>query len=115
VHVAAAALGLSVVLATSALAYAVVKYAGAADLVYLGIQMIRSRHIAPDVEDAGLRERGRSGVQLVIPDVSDAKCDSHPEAPGLGGRCFARANKSFWPWQSVLSLGALFWVQAVPL
>lgn len=42
IHVLAAALGLSAVLATSALAFAVVKYIGAAYLIYLGIQALRS-------------------------------------------------------------------------
>jgi threonine/homoserine/homoserine lactone efflux protein len=42
VHVPAAATGLSLVLATSAAAFAVVKYAGAGYLIYLGIRMVLS-------------------------------------------------------------------------
>jgi threonine/homoserine/homoserine lactone efflux protein len=43
-HVFAAALGISAVLAASALAFRTVKYAGAAYLIFLGIRMIRTRN-----------------------------------------------------------------------
>lgn len=48
VHVIAAAVGLSAVLAASATAFAVVKYAGALYLCWLGVGMIRSRNLPMD-------------------------------------------------------------------
>ena len=49
-HVLAAAVGLSLLVAQSALAFSVVKYLGAAYLVYLGIRMLLRRHDALAVD-----------------------------------------------------------------
>jgi threonine/homoserine/homoserine lactone efflux protein len=55
VHVAMATIGLSAILATSALAFSVVKWAGAIYLIWLGIQALRSKG-GGFISDAGPRE-----------------------------------------------------------
>jgi threonine/homoserine/homoserine lactone efflux protein len=55
VHVLAAALGLSALLASSALAFSVVKYAGAAYLIWLGLKKIFGRSEAPGADVALVR------------------------------------------------------------
>jgi threonine/homoserine/homoserine lactone efflux protein len=56
VHVTAAAVGLSALLSTSATAFSVVKWVGAAYIVYVGIGMLRAR-LKPEA-DPGVRPRG---------------------------------------------------------
>ena len=53
VHVIAAAAGVSIILAKSAMAFATVKYAGAAYLCFLGIRMILDAH-RPDLSSSDL-------------------------------------------------------------
>jgi threonine/homoserine/homoserine lactone efflux protein len=58
VHILAAALGLSAILAASSTAFAIIKYVGAAYLVYVGISLLRSR-------PAAAREAGPVGVMPI--------------------------------------------------
>lgn len=60
-HVAAAALGLSSLLLSSALAFNVIKYLGAAYLIYLGIQKLLSRQEAQHEQI-----NGREGLRKIF-------------------------------------------------
>jgi threonine/homoserine/homoserine lactone efflux protein len=55
VHVLAATLGLSALLASSALAFSIVKYAGAAYLIWIGLKKIFGRAVAAEVGTASKR------------------------------------------------------------
>ena len=56
VHLAAAVLGLSVILATSSIAFVVVKWLGAGYLIYLGFKALRSSREALAITGDGLAE-----------------------------------------------------------
>src|SRR5437660_5955435 len=63
-HVFAAALGLSAILAASSVAFHTVKYAGAAYLVWLGIRTIRTRNAELTLQAPG-RSAGRFRQSLL--------------------------------------------------
>jgi threonine/homoserine/homoserine lactone efflux protein len=65
-HVTAAALGLSTLLLTSALAFNVVKYAGAAYLIYLGIRSVTDSEAYQPVHLAGARTLPRIWVEAIM-------------------------------------------------
>lgn len=71
VHVVAAGLGLSAVLATSAIAYQAVRWAGAGYLIYLGIRMIRNAGQAESIDTGSTA--GNPFRQGVVTEVLNPK------------------------------------------
>ncbi|HET6180633.1 MAG TPA: LysE family translocator [Candidatus Sulfotelmatobacter sp.] len=69
VHVFAAALGISIILAKSAAAFATVKYVGAAYLCFLGVRMILEARREKAAETSA-----DSSLQLTIPGSPEAGC-----------------------------------------
>jgi threonine/homoserine/homoserine lactone efflux protein len=70
VHVTAAALGLSALLASSEVAFEMVRWAGVAYLIYLGVRALRARDIAPSAAPIGMR---RSVVEGLLVNVLNPK------------------------------------------
>jgi threonine/homoserine/homoserine lactone efflux protein len=73
VHVAAAALGLSALLVHSAVAFSVVKYAGAAYLVYLGLRKLLSREPLEAGAQRTPKPRARLFRQGIVVNVLNPK------------------------------------------
>ncbi|WP_224270107.1 LysE family translocator [Haloprofundus salinisoli] len=83
VHTAAAAVGLSVLLRESTLAFRLVKYLGAAYLVYLGIQTLRGT----DAERSESPSRGGADADAVesVVDSRDGAASTHVQSGFLRG------------------------------
>jgi threonine/homoserine/homoserine lactone efflux protein len=73
VHVLAATLGLSALLASSATAFTIVKYGGAAYLVFLGIRRLLTREQAEDEFEVAPRARRRLFLDGVVVNVLNPK------------------------------------------
>jgi threonine/homoserine/homoserine lactone efflux protein len=74
-HVAAAALGLSLLIAQSALAFSLVKYLGAAYLVYLGVRLLLRKEAvaeAGSVAPQGVRKALLEGIAVEALNVKTA-------------------------------------------
>ncbi len=72
-HVAAAVLGLSVLIAQSAWAFGLVKYVGAAYLIYLGIRMLLQRGEAVQVEKVSAQGSRRAFLEGVVVEALNVK------------------------------------------
>ncbi len=67
VHIFAAAIGVGTLLATSAAAFTVLKYVGAAYLLYLGVRMVLSRARRPtDLEEAAAAAPAERGLKDIF-------------------------------------------------
>jgi threonine/homoserine/homoserine lactone efflux protein len=73
VHVVAASLGLSALLASSALAFSIVKYAGAAYLIYLGIRTWLSKADPPELSTPKRSSGTRIFLQGMLTNVLNPK------------------------------------------
>ena len=87
IHATASALGLSAILATSARAYETVKLAGAAYLVWIGVQSIRHARRGTEVQIPRLAALARDDTTAVIPSVVEGSARSgregHPFMQGF--------------------------------
>lgn len=72
-HVLAAALGLSVLLAQSALAFSLLKYCGAAYLVYLGVRLLMQKTPAGDAAPISAQGARRAFAEGILVEAFNVK------------------------------------------
>ena len=111
-HVFAAALGVSAILAASAVAFHTVKYAGAGYLIFLGIKMIRSRNL-----ECGGPAAAFSDVRTA-PKLAKVTNNVAPETSAPSGNAFGSATPAAFR-QGVLTEAlnpktALFFLSFIP-
>lgn len=111
-HVFAAALGVSAILAASAVAFHTVKYAGAAYLIFLGIKMIRSRNL-----ECGSPAAAFSDVRTT-PKLAKVANNVAPETSASSGNAFRPAAAAAFR-QGILTEAlnpktALFFLSFIP-
>ena len=73
VHVLAAALGLSLIVARSAVAFSVIKYAGAAYLVYLGVRLLLRKEESLAVAPVAAQGARRALVEGILVEALNVK------------------------------------------
>jgi threonine/homoserine/homoserine lactone efflux protein len=73
VHVLAAALGLSLVVAQSAVAFNMVKYVGAAYLIYLGLRMLLRKNHEPNPTEVSAQGPRRALLEGIIVEALNVK------------------------------------------
>ena len=72
-HVVAAALGLSLIIAQSAFAFSIVKYVGAAYLVYLGLRLLLRKSASARVDTMASVGAGRALLEGIIVEALNVK------------------------------------------
>jgi threonine/homoserine/homoserine lactone efflux protein len=72
-HVLAAALGLSLIVAQSAVAFNLVKYVGAAYLVYLGVRLLMRKDDAPTIQSLSPQGARRALAEGVVVEALNVK------------------------------------------
>lgn len=74
IHIVAAALGLSALLVSSVLAFNLLKYLGAAYLIYLGVKTLLNREKSATAKPIKAESLGRTFSQAVLVNLANPKC-----------------------------------------